>query len=674
LARLLDTPGPGGAAALAAAVDAQPADRQATLPRIRPGTGQARWREAPSRGAPSRGAPSRGAPSRGAPSRGAPSRARRWWLLLVLGWLLQAGLRIWFGRMQVEPLANPDETAYLIAARVLAGGPGADLSNSTLYQGGYPLLITPVYWFTSNPTTVYHAVLVINAMISALIVPLGYLTCLRLGLSRPAAYGVAMVTALLPAGFFYSEFAMTDAVFPVLVLAWLLATHTWLTAVTVRGRYCAAAGSALLAGYAYAVHSRGLVMLAGYAAVGAFIAWRRPLARASVAVAALTALVTASAGWLLNRYLTAALYPEGTRSLSGQIRTTLASTMGAIHVFEMAAGQLWRLVLDSWGIAGIGLVAALVVIVRRGGRTDLRVMAALSVAVTTVIACTAPAALPADTSQTWASGRYLDGMIVLFFLVGAAVLLRARLRQIAACAACAAALFLLAAVTVDIYAGSSITTSGFGSGFNFAEPAVLTQNWTRASVPLATAVTLGLLGVWLGLAFAMRHWRASALISRGAPLASRGALLVSRGALLASRAALLASRGALLASCGALLALGVGVAAVSLLAVAQMTRQVSRADGAQELAVRVPASALVPGEQVAVSSGVGWQVTIPEAVEVSWTELEVFNPGSPPPAGATAVEMPWTGQSAQASWPHAPAGWRVVASSRAGQWVLWRKA
>jgi hypothetical protein len=32
-------------------------------------------------------------------------------------------------------------------------------------------------------------------------------------------------------------------------------------------------------------------------------------------------------------------------------------------------------VLDSWGIAGIGLVAALLVIVRRGVRSDLRIRA-----------------------------------------------------------------------------------------------------------------------------------------------------------------------------------------------------------------------------------------------------------------------------------------------------------
>jgi hypothetical protein len=39
------------------------------------------------------------------------------------------------------------------------------------------------------------------------------------------------------------------------------------------------------------------------------------------------------------------------------------------------------------------------------------------------------------------------------------------------------------------------------------------------------------------------------------------------------------------------------------------------------------------------------------------------------------VEMPWPGgQPAQASWPHAPAGWRVVSSNQGGGWVLWRKA
>src|SRR5580692_1766673 len=220
-------------------------------------------------------------------NRAARRSARRWALLVAAGWLLQVGVRAWFSRGQSVPLANPDESAYLIAARVLAGGPATDFSYSTLYQGGYPLLLTPVYWFTSNAVVVYHSVLLINAAVSAVLMPLGYVTGRRLGLIRPAAYALAMVAALVPAGLFYSEYAMTDAIYPVLVLAWLLAVHSWLTARSTRGRYAAAAGSALLAGYGYAVHSRGVVIVAAYAAAGLVIAWRRLAPRGTAAAAAL---------------------------------------------------------------------------------------------------------------------------------------------------------------------------------------------------------------------------------------------------------------------------------------------------------------------------------------------------------------------------------------------------
>jgi hypothetical protein len=524
---------------------------------------------------------------------------------------------------------------------MLAGGPGADLSGSTLYQGGYPLLITPVYWFTSNPSTVYHAVLVVNSLISALVLPLGYLACRRLGLGRPAAYGVATVAALVPAGFFYSEYAMTDAVFPVITLAWLLTTHSWLTASSARVRYANAAGSALLAAYAYVIHSRGLVMLAGLAAVGVFIAWRQAAARLSVLVAALTAVVVAAAGWSLNQHISLLVYPEGTRSLSGQIRHRLASVNGIVHVFELAAGQLWRLVLDSWGIAGIGLVAALLVIVRRDVRSDLRIMAALAVAVTTVIACTAPAALPPDQSQAWASGRYLDGMIIVFFLVGAAMLLRARMRDILVCAAVSTGLFLLAAVTVAVYIGTTVPTNGFGNGFNFAEPAVLTLNWTQASVPLATAVTLVMLAVWIGFAFVLRRLRPGVSLT-----------VVSA-------------------------AFGVCVAAVSLFAVAQMTSHVSRTEDSNTQAAMalMDAGKLRPADQVAVTSSLDWTLWVPQVFEVSRTELDLFNPRHQPlPGGTTVVEAGWpTGQPARAGWPEAPAGWRIVASNQSAGWVVWRK-
>jgi hypothetical protein len=589
-------------------------------------------------------------------------RRRKWLLalLLVAGWLVQAGLRAWFSRAQVVPLDNPDETAYLVAARVLAGGPAADFSGATLYRGGYPLLITPAYWFTSSPAVVYHVVLLINAAVSAAVMPLGYLVCRRLGLGRPAACGAGMVAALLPAGFFFSEYAIADAIFPVVTLAWLLALHSWLVATSPRARYAAAIGSAALSGYAYAVHPRGLMLLIGFAAVGAFITWRRPAAHGSVAAAVLTAAVTVGAGWALDRYLASALYPEGTSNLSGQLVKTLGSVYGVIHVAEMAGGQLWRLVLDSWGIAGLGLAAAVAVAVRagleglsalagtargasplagtarRGVGTDLRVMAALSVGVTILIACAAPAALGPHQRLTWASGRYLDGMIITYFLVGAVVLLRAAPRLILALTASVVGLTTLAAVTVAVYAGTSLPTER-GRTFNFGAPAVLTQNWSQASVLVATAAALALLFVWVYFAILARYMRVLTCV------------------------------------------LGAGVAAVSLAALIQLTTHCSRFDnvwaramGIKEMAA---AGALKPGEKVAVAHNITGVLRIAQAFEVSSTQVQYFNPfREQPPGDATVVDAAWpAGLSASASWPDAPAGWRVVAANQYGGWVVWRR-
>ena len=570
------------------------------------------------------------------------TRRWRWGLLLVAGWLVQAGLRAWLSRAQMVPLAIPDESAYLISARVLTGGVTANFSYSTLYPAGYPLLIAPVFWFTSNPITVYHAVLLgINAPISALVMPLGYVACRRLGLERPMAFGVAMVAALLPAALFFSQYAITDAIYPVLVLAWLLTVHSWLTARSVRGQYLAAAGSALLAGYSYAVHSRGAVMVAGYVLVGALIAWRRVVPRRSAVAAAVALSLPLGAAHLLNHHLSSVMYPSGPRTLAGEALIRLRSVHGVVFVLEMAAGQLWRFVLDGWGVAGLGLAAAVFVMFRRTARTDARIMAALGAGVTLVTAVTSPAALPPTQPQAWASGRYLDGMVVAFFLVGAVVLLRAAPRRLIVYAACVVPPTLLAAIVVLAYTGGSVPTSGFGAAFVFAEPAVLTQDWTTASVLLATVVALGLLAALVGMVlFASR---------RGGGWARLGSVVVLAG-----------------------------LGAVSLVASQQMTSHISQANtpGQEHNATAVvTGTGLKPGQQLAIGTGLSWGIWMPQAYEVWWAPLKFFTAGSqPPPAGATVVEVAWpAGQPAAASWPQAPAGWRIVLADRTDGWVAWRR-
>ncbi|HEY4462077.1 MAG TPA: hypothetical protein VGN41_05360 [Streptosporangiaceae bacterium] len=565
---------------------------------------------------------------------------RRWMFLLVAGWLVQAAVRAWFSRMQVVPLADPDEAAYLEAARLLAGGTASNFSHGTLYQGGYPLLLTPVYWFTSNSVIVYHAVMVINALVGATLMPLAYVACRRLGLGRRTAYALSAVTAVLPAGLFYTEFALSDAIFPVVVLAWLLCVHSLLTVTGRRQRYLAAVSSGLLAGYAYAVHPRGVVIAVGYAGVLILLAVRRLAPRATVAAAGLTLLVTLGAAELMDRYISAAMYPEGARSLSGQAVSRLTDFRGEIQVAEMAGGQLWRLTTDTWGIGTIGLAATVAVIARRGIRRDVRIMAVLAVFVTLAIAYIAPAALPADQPATWASGRYLDGMSVAFFLVGAVVLLRARPARILRYAGAATVLTVITAAIVARYAGSMLPTGEFGA-FTFGEPSVLAQGWTdNTSVVIATAVALGLLAFWIGLVLAARRlfprpgWRALMLVP---------------------------------------------VLAMNLFAVTQMTTHIAQANTpiarASSLGF-VTETGLQPGDKVDVDNGlaVDWPAWIPQSYEVWWTPLVFFDAATTPPAGATVVEVAWpSGKSAQASWPNAPAGWHVVASDQTYAWVAWHR-
>ncbi|RFU40798.1 hypothetical protein DZF91_15280 [Actinomadura logoneensis] len=588
------------------------------------GTRQAEWPEA-------------SRTSGAGPAAGHPAGWRRWALLLAAGWVVQVALRVGFASGQTMPVATPDETGYLFAARILTGGPAADMSYGTVYRGGYPVLLTPVFALVRDPETVYRLCLVVNALLGALVLPLAHVLLRRFGLTRGRAFLFANVVALLPATVFYSEFVLTDAVLPVVVLGWLLLAHTWLTGGNPRIQAAAAVGASLLAGYACTAHSRGVVVIAVHAVlllVAAVRRWR-PLWQTALAAAALGALFLA--GGMLNAHIFDVLYPMGDNDLSGNLRRRLTSPDGLGWTFSLAVGQLWYLVVGTGGLAGLGLLGCGSLAFRRGTDPRVRALALAVLGSVAGIAVATSAALPDEIRVgNYVYGRYLACFAPLLVSAGITVLVRASRRTVAFAAGATAVFAGASGAAVRWYAGDRLTRYVF-TPFDFPEASFLTQDWQRFHLWRATVAGLVLLGLAVLAVWALR---------------GRKAMIVLAGTLAAVQLGMT----------------GTATAEISRPLVRQFS-PVARLEGVAR-----------PRERVAVDWQVPWKLRLPMIYDVWWRRTEEFdgNRQAPPTRRADLVVLNWSGVNApELSWRQGdpPAGWHIVATrvSYEGSWVAWRR-
>ncbi|MFC5182058.1 hypothetical protein [Actinomadura harenae] len=546
----------------------------------------------------------------------APPAARRRdpvpWLLL-LGTVAQVALRLWLARARTAPVADPDDTSYLAGARWLAGGPGADLTGHTFYQAGYPLLISPLHWFTDDPATVYTGVMAINALVGAALFPMGVAALRRLGLGRRAALPLAFAAALLPASTFFGMFALTDAILPTLVLGWLLLLDRFVRT----GRAVDGTLASLVAAYACFTHSRGEVVLAVH--VLALLATRRREMSAGLVMAA-GGYLAASA---VNDALRRSLYPGGARDMAGLLQERLTSVSGQAWSLSGMAGQVWYLVVGTWGLAGIGLVATFAAL----GRRETRLMAGVLLTTTFGIAYASEAAL-ADEHRVgnFAYGRYLALLALVYVLIAVAVLFRATARNVLRASLAGILIAAGTGATVLLYAGTRLRTHQF-IGFDFPETNFLTQDRTQFRLVLATVVATGLLTV-----------------------------LVAAGLLAGRRSG--------------------GVWAVALvLLVVNATAMVDIMGDGKRVAPTPPLPAASERGGVVVDRSLHWVARIKLTDPVWWTRIGWIDAAHRAPArGVCTVVVPAAtdGTPPTGTWPGHPAGWLTrTGGAGVAAWVAW---
>ncbi|MBF9071656.1 ArnT family glycosyltransferase [Streptacidiphilus fuscans] len=569
------------------------------------------------------------------------ARQRFFWAAVILAvYLVEVAFRLYLVRGEVAPSVGPDEEAYLVVARVLAGGSVTASPAGVVVPGGYPLLIAPALAIAGNPVTAYRLVLVTNALLSALIVPLAFVALRRMRIGRRSSLAVAGTVGLLPPVVFYSQFAMTESVLPSVVLAWLLCLHGLLTdhqkrqddRTQLRARY--GVGFGLAAGYAMSVHDRGVVLVVvsiGVLLVALVRRWVPSRAALAAGVALAVAVLGAEllAAYLQQRFSDTPPATVGQFALNGLLNTSLLGrSTGRV------LGQIWYLITSTWGIGALGAALCAAVAVRRRATPADRVVSAVLLITVVLVAGAAATALPEDhrlDDNVYA--RYLSVFAPALFVVGVAALYRLRRTALLRYAAGALALIGVCGGGVFLLAGTRLRHDLFVL-WGLPDSSFLAGDYQTFHLVRTTLAAVAVFAVCVA---------ATALLGRRRGVRSAVVLLA-----------------------------GFAVAATTVITVEisepqQVPRWLSMGF--------TRAAGLHSGDRVAMSYSLPWVLKCEQPFELYQERMWIldFRRAPVPPTADVAVLPARRGAPATSSWPHVPHGWHVAKVDRGEGFVVWRR-
>jgi hypothetical protein len=353
--------------------------------------------------------------------------------LLILGTLALFAARVILSLIRTGPVLVADEIGYLANARAIAGGIGGQMELAPFYRGGYSLLIVPLINLSSDPSVVYHLVLVLNAALAASVFPLLYLLLTRFA-AVPATIAIwaALAGAVYPAVTVLSQVAMSENALLPLVCVWLLAFGGLLAARDRRRELLWGAALGASAGALWAVHNRMIVAVAITVVGLIWLTVRRRLHPAASALALAVIALAFLGTHLLDDFLIAHNYGGSATDELSQRTNELLRFGGLRTALANLVGQTWYLLVATFGLAA----AAVADFVQRARRArdshEERPPPVLGIllALTALLLLISASAFPERTRPDMLIyGRYTEVVAPALVAFGLAALARARLTR-----------------------------------------------------------------------------------------------------------------------------------------------------------------------------------------------------------------------------------------------------
>ncbi|MGJ9411305.1 hypothetical protein ACHAAC_01225 [Aeromicrobium sp. CF4.19] len=373
--------------------------------------------------APGPSSPSRPSPTLPWEKAALPGSERTWRLLAWTSVALCLLVNVYVLWGTTWPAFPYDEVTLLQMARMLAGESVPDMIRGAGYYPGWAVLIAPVWWFTSDPSTGYQASLWVGVVVSLLTIwPLARIVG-RFGLGAAPAVVVASIAMTLPARAVQADFSMSERLVTLFMVVAVLAAFRVTERPTVV-RHALFAGSLGLLLFS---HVRMTVVLI---AAGVWLLMRIPRhplqSLGGLAMVALSYVLANFAGNALNEALLGRSVSRGDALLEriGDSRWQL--------FMRTAMGQSWYQSLASYGLVAIGLVVVVALVWRELRRWDFGAVTFLFGGALVVVFISLAQwsndfwlyVGPWVRLDAWVYGRYIDPIATVVVAIGLAVLLR----------------------------------------------------------------------------------------------------------------------------------------------------------------------------------------------------------------------------------------------------------